>query len=60
MFAHIRQLAEEGKTMVVVTHVGFARHVSSRYFFCIGKVKRGRSGSEWWFGNPPKPAFGNS
>ncbi len=37
----MQQLAEEGKTMVVVTHeMGFARHVSSRYFSASGKLKK--------------------
>lgn len=34
----MQQLAEEGKTMVVVTHeMGFARHVSTRHFPPSGK-----------------------
>lgn len=38
----MQQLAEEGKTMVVVTHeMGFARHVSSHVIFLHqGKSKR--------------------
>lgn len=38
----MQQLAEEGKTMVVVTHeMGFARHVSSHVIFLHqGKLKK--------------------
>ena len=40
----MQQLAEEGKTMVVVTHeMGFARHVSHMSFFCI-RVKLKKKG----------------
>jgi ABC-type histidine transport system ATPase subunit len=48
----IRQLAEEGRTMIVVTHeVGFAREVSNHAVF----LHEGRIEEE----GPPKEIFGN-
>ncbi|VFT72650.1 Histidine ABC transporter [Klebsiella aerogenes] len=47
----MQQLAEEGKTMVVVTHeMGFARHVSSHVIFLHqGKIEEeGASGRAVW------------
>jgi octopine/nopaline transport system ATP-binding protein len=49
----MRQLAEEGRTMLVVTHeMGFARDVSSRVLF----LDNGRIEAE----GPPDAMFGNS
>jgi ABC-type histidine transport system ATPase subunit len=48
----IRDLAEEGRTMLIVTHeIGFAREVSSRTVF----LHKGRIEEE----GPPKEVFGN-
>ncbi|MGH3468703.1 MAG: amino acid ABC transporter ATP-binding protein [Thermocrispum sp.] len=48
----IRDLAEEGRTMLIVTHeIGFAREVSSRTVF----LHQGRIEEE----GPPKEVFGN-
>jgi ABC-type histidine transport system ATPase subunit len=48
----IRQLAEEGRTMIVVTHeIGFAREVSSHVVFLhLGRVEEE---------GPPREVFGN-
>ncbi|KAA9000100.1 histidine ABC transporter ATP-binding protein HisP [Affinibrenneria salicis] len=52
----MRQLAEEGKTMVVVTHeMEFARHVSSQVIFLHqGRIEEQGSPDEV-FGNPKSP-----
>ena len=52
----MQQLAEEGKTMVVVTHeMGFARHVSSHVIFLHqGKIEE-EGNPEEVFGNPKSP-----
>ncbi|RLM21271.1 histidine/lysine/arginine/ornithine ABC transporter ATP-binding protein [Brenneria alni] len=52
----MQQLAEEGKTMVVVTHeMEFARHVSSHVVFLHqGRIEEEGSPSEV-FGNPKSP-----
>ncbi|STI81017.1 histidine/lysine/arginine/ornithine transporter subunit [Escherichia coli] len=52
----MQQLAEEGKTMVVVTHeMGFARHVLLMYFPPSGENRRrGRAGAVIW--QPAKPS----
>ncbi|EHH9146005.1 ATP-binding cassette domain-containing protein [Salmonella enterica] len=52
----MQQLAEEGKTMVVVTHeMGFARHVSSHVIFLHqGKIEE-EGDPEQVFGNPQSP-----
>ena len=53
----MQQLAEEGKTMVVVTHeMGFARHVSTHVIFLHqGKIEEeGRAGAVIW--QPAKPS----
>lgn len=48
----MRELAEEGRTMIVVTHeMGFAREVSNRAVF----LDQGRVGEE----GPPEELFGN-
>lgn len=49
----MQQLAEEGKTMVVVTHeMGFARHVSSQVIFLHQGVIEEQGSPEDVFGNP--------
>ena len=49
----MQQLAEEGKTMVVVTHeMGFARHVSSQVIFLHQGVIEEQGSPEAVFGNP--------
>ena len=52
----MQQLAEEGKTMVVVTHeMGFARHVSSHVIFLHqGKIEE-EGHPDDVFGNPKSP-----
>ena len=53
----MQQLAEEGKTMVVVTHeMGFARHVSTHVIFSPSGENRGRrrAGAVIW--QPAKPS----
>lgn len=52
----MQKLAEEGKTMVVVTHeIGFARHVSSHVIFLHqGKIEE-QGPPEAIFGNPQSP-----
>lgn len=52
----MQQLAEEGKTMVVVTHeMGFARHVSTHVIFLHqGKIEEEGAPDEL-FGNPKSP-----
>ncbi|MBS0909841.1 histidine ABC transporter ATP-binding protein HisP [Tatumella sp. JGM118] len=52
----MQQLAEEGKTMVVVTHeMEFARHVSSQVIFLHqGKIEE-QGSPEKLFGNPESP-----
>ncbi len=52
----MQKLAEEGKTMVVVTHeMGFARHVSSHVIFLHqGKIEE-QGPPEQLFGNPQSP-----
>ncbi len=52
----MRQLAEEGMTMVVVTHeMGFARQVASRVLFIDGGVIAEEGTPEQVFGNPQNP-----
>ena len=52
----MQQLAEEGKTMVVVTHeMGFVRHVSTHVIFLHqGKIEE-EGAPEQLFGNPQSP-----
>ena len=52
----LQKLAEEGKTMVVVTHeMGFARHVSTHVIFLHqGKIEE-EGAPEQLFGNPQSP-----
>lgn len=52
----MQQLAEEGKTMVVVTHeMEFARHVSSHVIFLHQGVIEEEGPPEQLFGNPTSP-----
>ncbi|MDO4796462.1 MAG: amino acid ABC transporter ATP-binding protein [Coriobacteriales bacterium] len=52
----MRQLAEEGMTMVVVTHeMGFARQVSSRVLFIDEGVIAEEGTPDQVFGNPQNP-----
>jgi polar amino acid transport system ATP-binding protein len=49
----IKQLAEEGMTMLIVTHeMGFAREVSTRVLFMEGGLIRERNGPLEFFGAP--------
>ena len=56
MTEQAKKLAEEGKTMVVVTHeMGFARHVSTHVIFLHqGKLEE-EGAPEQLFGNPQSP-----
>ena len=52
----MRQLAEEGMTMVVVTHeMGFARQVSSRVLFIDQGIIAEEGTPDEVFGNPQNP-----
>ena len=52
----MKQLAEEGMTMVVVTHeMGFAREVASRVMFIDEGVIAEEGTPEEFFGNPKSP-----
>ena len=52
----MKQLADEGMTMVVVTHeMGFAREVGSRIFFMDGGRITEQGTPEEVFGNPQNP-----
>ncbi|OSN09892.1 amino acid transporter [Lonsdalea iberica] len=52
----MQQLAEEGKTMVVVTHeMEFARHVSNHVIFLHQGVVEEEGAPEQLFGNPQSP-----
>ncbi|TYL44009.1 histidine ABC transporter ATP-binding protein HisP [Dickeya sp. ws52] len=52
----MQQLAEEGKTMVVVTHeMEFARHVSSHVIFLHQGLVEEEGSPEAVFGNPQSP-----
>ncbi len=56
----MKQLAEEGMTMVVVTHeMGFARQVSDRVLFIDGGVIAEEGSPEQIFGNPQNPRTQN-
>ena len=49
----MRQLAEEGMTMMCVTHeMGFARQVADRVFFIDGGVIAEEGTPDQIFGNP--------
>ncbi|MBR4361973.1 MAG: amino acid ABC transporter ATP-binding protein [Ruminococcus sp.] len=52
----MKQLADEGMTMVVVTHeMGFAREVASRVMFMDGGRIMEENSPEEFFGNPQNP-----
>lgn len=52
----IRELAEEGMTMVIVTHeMGFAREVATRVLFMDGGEIKEENAPEEFFGNPQNP-----
>lgn len=52
----IRELAEEGMTMVIVTHeMGFAREVATRVLFMDGGEIKEENTPEEFFGNPQHP-----
>lgn len=52
----IRELAEEGMTMVIVTHeMGFAREVATRVLFMDGGQIMEENPPEEFFGNPQHP-----
>ena len=52
----IRELAEEGMTMVIVTHeMGFAREVATRVLFMDGGEIKEENTPEEFFGNPQNP-----
>jgi octopine/nopaline transport system ATP-binding protein len=54
----IRSLAEEGRTMLVVTHeMGFARHVSTRTVFLHAGLIEEEGPSEQMFSNPRSDRF---
>lgn len=56
VLAVIRQLADEGMTMVLVTHeMGFAREVSSRVLFMADTVIKEQGTPDQIFGNPQEP-----
>lgn len=49
----MKQLAEEGMTMIVVTHeMGFAREVASRVMFMAGRSVLEQNTPEEFFKNP--------
>ena len=52
----IRELADEGMTMVIVTHeMGFAREVADRVFFMDGGIIAEEAPPQELFGNPQLP-----
>lgn len=52
----MKQLADEGMTMIVVTHeMGFAREVASRVLFIEGGVIAEENGPDEFFSNPKSP-----
>ena len=56
VLALMKQLAEEGMTMVVVTHeMGFAREVANRVMFISDGVIQEEDTPEEIFGNPKSP-----
>lgn len=53
VLAVMRRLAQEGRTMLVVTHeMGFARNVSNRVIFMENGVVVEEAASADFFGNP--------
>ena len=56
VLAVMRSLAEEGRTMLVVTHeMGFARHVANRVVFMDAGVIVEQADAETFFTNPQQP-----
>lgn len=56
VLAVMRQLAQEGMTMLVVTHeMGFAREVANRVLFMDGGIVQESGTPEEIFGNPQNP-----
>ena len=56
VLAVMRSLAEEGRTMLVVTHeMGFARHVANRVVFMNGGVIVEQNTAEAFFNDPQQP-----
>ena len=56
VLALMKELAEDGMTMVVVTHeMGFAREVASRVMFMDGGHIVEENTPEEFFGNPQNP-----
>ena len=56
VLAVIRGLAEEGMTMVLVTHeMGFAREVADRVLFMADGVIKEQGSPAELFGNPQDP-----
>ena len=56
VLAVMRSLAEEGRTMLVVTHeMGFARHVANRVVFMDGGVIVEQNTAEAFFNDPQQP-----
>ena len=55
----IRELANEGMTMVIVTHeMGSAREVGTRVLFIDeGVIKEENTPQEFFAANPQKPAY---
>ena len=52
----MKQLADEGMTMVVVTHeMGFAKEVASRVLFIDEGIVKEEAAPEEFFGNPKDP-----
>ena len=56
VLAVMRKLAQEGRTMLVVTHeMGFARHAANRVIFMDGGVIVEQNDAEMFFTNPAQP-----
>lgn len=56
VLAVMRRLAEEGRTMLVVTHeMGFARHVANRVVFMEGGIIVEQNTAEAFFNDPQQP-----
>ena len=57
----MRRLADEGRTMLVVTHeMDFARHVANRVVFMDTGVIVEQADAETFFTNPQQPRTGSS
>ena len=56
VLAVMRKLAQEGRTMLVVTHeMDFARHAANRVIFMDGGVIVEQNDAEMFFTNPAQP-----